>query len=79
MANDTTAPKHVMDATKVKTAISNAQAEVKNMIDAEIKARSFNGLKALAGVDTALTKALSRLDDAAKRALPRAKKAKKAK
>jgi hypothetical protein len=67
-----------MDVSKPKAAIAAAQASIKDVIDAEIKARSFNGLKALAGVDTALIKATKRLEDAVKRAAPREKKAKKA-
>jgi hypothetical protein len=65
-----------MDVNKAKAAITAAKGAVKDVIDAEIKARSFNGLKALAGVDTALTKAEGKLDAAVKRAAPREKKAK---
>lgn len=66
-----------MDVSKAKASITAAKGSIKDVIDAEIKARSFNGLKALAGVDTALTKAEAKLEAAVKRAQPREKKAKK--
>lgn len=66
-----------MDVSKVKASLAAAKATVKDLVDAEIKVRSFNGLRALAGVDTSLTKAEAKLDAAMKRAEPRVKKAKK--
>lgn len=68
-----------MDVAKVKAALASAKAAVKDVVDAEIKVRSFNGLRALAGVDTSLTKAEQKLEAAVKRAAPREKKEKKAK
>jgi hypothetical protein len=68
-----------MDVSKVKAALAAAKSAVKDAVDAEIKARSFNGLRALAGVDTSLTRAESKLESAVKRAAPREKKVKKAK
>lgn len=67
-----------MDITKVQTAISSAKNTLKDVVDAEIKSRSFNGLRALASADTMLDKAATRLEGAVKRAAPRAKKVKKA-
>lgn len=63
-----------MDLTKVKAAIVNAQTEVKNAVDAEIKARSFGHLKGLATVDTWLTDCTTKLD---KLGTPKAKREKK--
>lgn len=68
-----------MDITKAKASLVAAQTSVKDLVDAEIKARSFNGLRALAGVDTLLAKSLEKLESAVKRTAPRAKKDKKAK
>lgn len=68
-----------MDISKVKAAIAAARGEVKKAIDAEIAGRSFDGLKALAGVDTRLVGAEEKLEAAAQRAKPRERKAKKEK
>lgn len=65
-----------MDTTKIKAAITAAKSAVKDTIDAEIKNRSFNGLRALAGVDASLVKAELKIEAAVKRAAPREKKAK---
>lgn len=64
---------------KVKSAIASAKAAVNDAVNEEIKARRFNALKALAGVDTKLAKAEEQLETAVKRSEPRVKKAKKAK
>lgn len=77
MSTNTDKAKFELDTKDAKAAIVNAQGAVKKLQDACIAARSFNPLKALGGVDTKLADALERLDDAAKRALPRAKKSKK--
>ena len=64
---------------KVKAAIGAAKSAVNDAVNEEIKGRRFNALKALAGVDTKLTKAEEQLETAVKRSAPRAKKEKKAK
>lgn len=69
---------HVMDVSKAQAAITAAKTAVKNVVDAEITVRSFNGLRSLAGVDTMLTKAETKLGAAVKRVEPREKKKKKA-
>lgn len=68
-----------MDITKAKAAITAAKTAVKDVVDGEIKLRSFNGLRSLAGADTFLDKAFGKLESASKRAEPRVKKAKAAK
>lgn len=65
-----------MDISKVKAAIATAKSSIKDVIDAQIKDRKFNSLKALAGVDTKLSQAEERLEGAVKRAAPREKKVK---
>lgn len=65
-----------MDITRVKSAIASVQSEIKNVVDSEIKARSFDRLRALASVDTAMGKAVTKLE---KIAAPKAAKEKKAK
>jgi hypothetical protein len=68
-----------MDITKLKAAIAAAKVEVNNVVNDEIKARSFGALKALAGVETSLTRTEEKLEGALKRTQPRVKKAKKGK
>ena len=72
-----------MDLTKAKAAVSNARAEIKKAVEAAVEAgkkdaRQFNGLRSLANADAALTRAEEKLDDAAKRVAPKAKKEAKA-
>jgi hypothetical protein len=71
-----------MDATKLtalKTSIAAAKTAVKALSDSEVAARSYNALRSLGGVETALTKAEAKLETAIKRSAPRAKKASKKK
>ena len=64
-----------MDVKAAKTAVAAVRTAVKELVDAEIKNRSFNGLRALAGADTLLSKTEERLDDAVRLTTPKAKKA----
>lgn len=70
--------------TAVLDAITATQIAVRDVVDAELKVRSFNGLRGLAGVDTVLLESAeklmtinAKLDNCVVRALPR--KSRKAK
>lgn len=77
MTTENTKPS--MDTSKVVAALQGAKNEVQKVIEAEIKARSFGGLKGLTNVDAAIDDAIEKLDRAAKRATPRAKRERKSK
>lgn len=68
------APK--MNTEPVVKSITAAREAVKTLIDEEIKARRFNGLRHLSGVDEKLESAIEKLTKAA---TPREKKSRKSK
>jgi hypothetical protein len=74
--NNVNTKDNIMDISKVHAAIAAARSAITAVVDAEIKARSFNGLKGLASVDTSLTRAEERL---ARVSQPKSKKSKKSK
>jgi hypothetical protein len=56
-----------VDTTKLKTHLTNAQTELSNIVDIQVKARNMKALPALGKIDITIEKALRQLEPKAKR------------